>query len=270
MHNLTKTLAAMSLLAPLTAHSLGVGDIKLHSALNQKLNAEIALSLAADEDLSDIKVTLATPDKFDKLGIAWSYFLSKVKFQPVVKANGKVVIKMTSDEVVQEPFLDFLVEVSWPKGDIFKEFTVLVDPPTDYQQGRIDAPVISSSKPSSNTVNVNTTVQNNITSLAVEGEYGPTNRNDSLWKVAEKVKDSDISVEQMMMALYKANPRAFYKKNVNALMAGKTLKIPGKANILQLSKKQANTQFYRQMAVWKGKPVSEPDEPQVIVKQDTK
>ena len=261
----------MSLLAPLTAHSLGVGDIKLHSALNQKLNAEIALSLAADEDLSDIKVTLATPDKFDKLGIAWSYFLSKVKFQTVVKANGKVVIKMTSDEVVQEPFLDFLVEVSWPKGDIFKEFTVLVDPPTDYLQSRIDAPVISSSKPSSNTVNVDTKVQNNITSLAVEGEYGPTNRNDSLWRVAEKVnKDSDISVEQMMMALYKANPRAFYKKNVNALMAGKTLKIPEKANILQLSKKQANTQFYRQMAVWKGKPVSEPDVPQVIVKENTK
>ena len=148
MRNLTKTLAAMSLLAPLTAHSLGVGDIKLHSALNQKLNAEIALSLAAAENIDNIKVSLATPEKFNKLGIAWSYFLSTVKFHPVVKANGKVVIKMTSDEVVQEPFLDFLVEVSWPKGDIFKEFTVLVDPPVVYQQAKIEAPTISSTKPS--------------------------------------------------------------------------------------------------------------------------
>ena len=250
----------MSLLAPLTAHSLGVGDIKLHSALNQKLNAEIALSLAADEDLSDIKVTLATPDKFDKLGISWSYFLSKVKFQPVVKANGKVVIKMTSDEVVQEPFLDFLVEVSWPKGDIFKEFTVLVDPPVVYQQNSIDAPVISSTRPTYNAKSVDTAVQNGLSGVAVDGKYGPTSRSDTLWKVAEKVnKHSDVSVEQMMMALHKANPTAFYKNNVNALMAGKTLKIPEKTEIVKLSKEQAHTEFNRQMAIWEGRAVAEPE-----------
>ncbi len=249
----------MSLLAPLTAHSLGVGDIKLHSALNQKLNAEIALSLAADEDLSDIRVSLATPDKFDKLGISWSYFLSRVKFQPVVKANGKIVIKVTSDEVVQEPFLDFLVEVSWPKGDIYKEFTVLVDPPVIYQQSNVDVAALSPTKQGNTRYRNTAAAQNDLSKMSVDGEYGPTSRNDSLWKVAEKVNNgSDISVEQMMMALYKANPRAFYKKNVNALMEGKTLRIPKKADIVQLSKKQANTQFYRQMAVWEGKVDPEP------------
>ncbi len=250
----------MSLVVPITAHSLGVGDIKLHSALNQKLRAEIALSLAADEDLSDIKVTLATPEKFDKLGIAWSYFLSKVKFQPMVKANGKVVINMTSDEVVQEPFLDFLVEVSWPKGDIYKEFTVLVDPPVIYQQSSVDVATVSSTNPANNNSRGDAAVQNNFNGLAVEGQYGPTNSNDTLWKVAEKVNNnSDISVEQMMMALYKANPHAFYKKNVNALMQGKTLAVPKRPDIVQLSKRQANTQFYKQMSVWNGTAASEPD-----------
>ncbi|NOQ14435.1 MAG: hypothetical protein GQ583_08180 [Methyloprofundus sp.] len=271
VHNLTKTLAAISLLTPLTAHSLGVGDIKLYSALNQKLSAEIALSLAADEELADIKVTLATPDKFDKLGIPWSYFLSRVRFQPVVKENGRVVIKLTSDEVVQEPFLDFLVEVSWPKGDIYKEFTVLVDPPAVYQQRRIEAPTISSTSNLIYSSPGAATAQNNVSYSAVDGEYGPTGRNDSLWKVAEKVnRHSDVSVEQVMMALYRANPGAFYKKNVNALMAGKILKIPDRAEILSLSKKQANTQFYRQMAVWKGKAVSEPDVQQADSEDNSK
>jgi pilus assembly protein FimV len=109
----------MSLLAPMTAHSLGVGELKLHSALNQKLNAEIGLSLSAGEHLDDIKVTLATPDQFDKLGISWSYFISKIQFKPIVKSNGKVVIKVTSDQILQEPILDFLLEVSWPSGEIF-------------------------------------------------------------------------------------------------------------------------------------------------------
>ena len=260
MHNLTKTLAAMTLLAPMSAHSLGVGDIKLHSALNQKLNAEIALSLSAGEELADVKISLASPDKFDQAGIAWSLFLSKVKFEPILKANGKIVIKVTSHEVVQEPFLDFLVEVSWPKGEVFKEFTVLVDPPVVYLQSAIETPTISATQPTVSTVNTNTAAQNDFSSLAVEGEYGPTNRSDSLWKVAEKVNTyNDVSVEQMMMALYKANPRAFYKKNVNALMAGKSLKIPEKSEIVRLSKKQANTEFYNQMAVWEGKAIAEPE-----------
>ncbi|MDF1582658.1 MAG: hypothetical protein P1P78_05050 [Methyloprofundus sp.] len=260
MHNLTKTIAAMTLLAPMSAHSLGVGDIKLHSALNQKLNAEIALSLSAGEELADVKISLASPDKFDQAGIAWSSFLSKVKFEPILKANGQVVVKVTSHEVVQEPFLDFLVEVSWPKGEVFKEFTVLVDPPAVYLKSAIETPTISAKQPIVSTVNTDAITPNDFSSLAIEGEYGPTSRNDSLWKVAEKVNThSDVSVEQMMMALYKANPRAFYKKNVNALMAGKGLKIPEKSEIVQLSKKQANTEFYNQMAVWEGKEIAEPE-----------
>lgn len=257
MYNLTKTLVAMSLLAPLAAHSLGVGDIKLHSALNQKLNAEIALSLAADENLDDITVTLAAPDKFDKLGIAWSYFLSKVKFQPILKSNGKVVIKMTSDAVVEEPFLDFLVEVSWPKGDIFKEFTVLVDPPIVYQKSNISTPAVVLTtrqvEPRTRIPGASKTHKTPTNSI-IDGIYGPTGRRDSLWKVAEKVnKDSDISVQQMMIALYKANPSAFYKKNINALMAGKKLKVPERASIIQLTQKQANNQFNGQMAAWNNK-----------------
>ena len=75
MRNLTKTLAVVSLLAPASGHPLGIGDIKLHSALNQNLDAEISLVVSAGENLSDIKVSLAPPDKFDEAGVPWTYFL---------------------------------------------------------------------------------------------------------------------------------------------------------------------------------------------------
>lgn len=270
MRNLTKSIVTASLLMPMAAHSLGVGEIKLHSALNQKLNAEIALTLSAGEHVDDIKVNLATPDQFDKLGIAWSYFISKVKFKTIVKSNGQVVIKVTSEKVLQEPILDFLVEVSWPKGEIYKEYTVLVDPPVVYQQSVTATPVVPVATPKKVVKRFAPAprVQNDFSSLAVKGEYGPTNRNDSLWKVAKKVnKHSDVSVEQMMMALYKANPDAFYKKNVNALMEGKTLKIPQKPELVKLSKKQAHTQFYRQMAVWEGRAVPEPEPVTIIASE---
>jgi pilus assembly protein FimV len=95
------------------------------------LNAEIGLSLSAGEHLDDIKVTLATPDQFDKLGISWSYFISKIQFKPIVKSNGKVVIKVTSDQILQEPILDFLLEVRcWVTflATFHKESPLLVGP----------------------------------------------------------------------------------------------------------------------------------------------
>ena len=134
MHNLTKTIAAVSILAPASAYPLGIGDIKLHSALNQNLDAEIALILSADEDISDVKVRLASPEKFDEAGVPWSYFLSKIKFEAVVRADGSTIVKLSSKEAYREPFLDFLLEVSWANGNLYREFTVLIDPPVAYTQ----------------------------------------------------------------------------------------------------------------------------------------
>jgi pilus assembly protein FimV len=59
--HITKTLAVVSLLIPMSAQPLGIGDIELHSALNQKLNAEIRLNLAPGENPADGYVKLATP-----------------------------------------------------------------------------------------------------------------------------------------------------------------------------------------------------------------
>jgi len=104
VRNLTKTLAILSLLTPVVGYPLGIGDFKLHSALNQNLNAEIPLTLSAGENAADIKVSLAPAAKFDEAGVPWTYFLSKIKFQTVVNANGSVVIKVSSKEALKEPF----------------------------------------------------------------------------------------------------------------------------------------------------------------------
>jgi len=253
VRNLTKTIAAVSLLMPVSAYPLGIGDIKLHSALNQKLDAEIALLVSKDENASDITVRLASPDKFLEAGVPWSYFLSDIKFKAVTQADGSTVVKLSSKEALKEPFLDFLIEVTWAKGNLYREFTVLVDPPVRYEKAT--HPVIEKPQQSvteyvdSRPVN---TARRIVTS--VDGEYGPTIRTDSIWKIAEKTNVyDDVSIEQMMMSIYETNPRAFFKKNVNALMAGKTLKIPEKDVILKLSKKQALAAFKEQDDIWRGR-----------------
>lgn len=264
MRNLTTTLAVVSLLAPASAFPLGIGEIKLHSALNQNLHAEIGLVLSPGENADHIKVNLAPPDKFDEAGVPWTYFLSKIKFE-TIKSNGNVVIKMTSQEPLKEPFLDFLLEVNSPKGNLYREFTVLVDPPSFNDQP--SAPVYAQpnaysypqqpSYPQPQLRSRTGTSRTRAPSVDLSsGQYGPTRQNDTLWKVAEKVsRQTGISIEQTMMGLYEANPRAFYKPNVNALLAGKTLSIPERDVFLKRSRQQAIDLFKQQNLDWQNRSV---------------
>jgi pilus assembly protein FimV len=146
--------------------------------------------------------------------------------------------------------LDFLLEVSWPKGNLYREFTVLVDPPSVYNQATI--PVSTSTESYAQPLVATPQPQSHANGASSDGQYGPTLENDTLWSVAERARgQSDVSVEQMMMALYEANPHAFYKGNVHALMAGKMLKIPEREVALKLSRNQAIAEFNRHTQAWK-------------------
>lgn len=252
MYNLTKTIAVASLLASASAYSLGIGDIKLHSALNQNLDAEIALLISANENVSDFQVRLASPEKFDQAGIPWSYFLAKITFESITKADGSTIVKVSSKEPIKELFLDFLLEVSWDKGILYREFTVLLDPPAAYTRPVI--PSIQKVKPVIDKQEEAVTVETATENVVLDAKYGPINKADNLWKIAEQVGIyNDISRQQMIVAIYKTNPKAFYKDNVNALKVGQTLNIPEKEIIIRLSKKDAIVEFKRQNNVWNGR-----------------
>lgn len=133
VRHLTTALAAAAFLASSPSSSaLGIGEMHLQSALNQNLKADISLILSEGEKGSDFQIGFAPNAKFDEAGIPWSVFLSKIKFKTVTE-NGNTVIKLTSTEVLKEPFLDFLLEIKGSKGTLYREFTVLVDPPAAYQ-----------------------------------------------------------------------------------------------------------------------------------------
>ncbi len=274
MRNVTKALTVVSLLAPVSGYSLGIGDIKVRSALNQNLNAEITLVASRGENPSNIKVSLAPAEKFDEAGVPWTYFLSKLKFQPIVKSNGTMVIKVTSREALKEPYLNFLIEVSWPKGNLYREFTVLVDPPAEYQHETFQEPAYPepvyhspspydampmpverqeyvprrSSRPA------RATRSRAVKSRRIAaGNYGGqivTRRNDTLWNVAARARGGGVSVEQMMVALYNQNPQAFFQQNVNALSAGRALKVPDKGAVEQMSRQDALAEFARHNEAW--------------------
>jgi pilus assembly protein FimV len=275
--NLTKALAVVSLLAPVSAQPLGIGEIELHSALNQKLNAEIRLSVAPGENPADVTVRLAPPEKFDQAGVVWNYFLSKIKLEPVVQANGSIIIKVSSREALTEPFLDFLLEVSWPQGSMMREFTLLIDPPTAYNQpvipvaetsGYSAEPIEPLARPVKRTRTapkraVRAEPADSISpQTPTSGEFGPIQKSDTLWSIAAQVgQEKNIPTQKMLTALYKANPGAFNNGDINSLKEGATLKIPEPDAILSPAQRQAKTDQ---------KPVGKPEKTQTAQSEAVK
>jgi FimV-like protein len=108
--------------------ALGLGDITVHSGLNQPLKADIALVDVGGLTQNDLAARLATADEFAEAGVERVFFLNDLKFIPILHGN-RQMIRVTSSKPVNEPFLNFLVQLDQPNGRLLREYTVLIDPP---------------------------------------------------------------------------------------------------------------------------------------------
>lgn len=264
MYRLVRVLSFLIFLISLESFALGLGSIESHSALNQPLDAEIEISGLGDIDISEVTVELASREAFEKVGLDRPFYLTALKFSLEQKDDGANVIHVTSREAVKEPFVDFLLEVNWPGGHILREYTILLDPPLFLDEGRavIETPVAGAVQPSAAPVSASTDktqaqpVQESGGSPSVvrhDGElsYGNVTRSDTLWSIAKQMRpDDSVTVQQVMMALLRNNPDAFYNNNVNYLKAGYVLRIPDIGQIAEISAVEAEREIRRQNDEW--------------------
>ncbi|ASL27200.1 FimV/HubP family polar landmark protein [Azotobacter chroococcum] len=263
VRKLALAIAAASALSSGVAHALGLGEVTLRSALNQPLVAEIELLEARDIGSEELVPALASPEEFNKAGVDRQYFLSDLKFTPIIKPNGKSVIRVTSTKPVREPYLNFLVEVLWPNGRLLREYTLLLDPPlyssqtamsaaqkplTEQQAGAVSRAPAAAPVPPAATPRP-THPRPAAASVPAGKEY-KTSTNDTLWKVAERVRTSG-TVHQTMLAIQDLNPQAFLDGNINRLVSGQVLRLPDEQQIRRRSESQAMTEVAAQNAAWR-------------------
>ncbi len=120
--------ASGAMMSATSVYALGMGDIELESALNQPLEAHIKLIKAGELEDWEIKPDIASSDEFQKSGIEHIFFLNNLKFE-IERSGDDVFIKLSTNQPVVEPFLNFLVQVDWPNGRLLREYTLLLDPP---------------------------------------------------------------------------------------------------------------------------------------------
>ncbi|WP_237065807.1 FimV/HubP family polar landmark protein [Microbulbifer guangxiensis] len=128
VRKLALAVGLVSALGGNAALALGLGEVKLNSALNQPLNAEISLLQTRGLGEGEIKVRLASPEDFERAGVDRSYLLTELSFD-VDYSGREPVIRISSRAPIREPFLNFLVETRWPSGRLLREYTLLMDLP---------------------------------------------------------------------------------------------------------------------------------------------
>ncbi|HBO1436566.1 TPA: FimV family protein [Pseudomonas aeruginosa] len=222
-------LCAWSCLLAGQASALGVGDITLHSALNQPLDADIELLDVGDLGADEIEVRLAGADVFAAAGVERLQFLNELRFSPVLQGRAGNRIHVSSSRPVQEPYLNFLVEVARPNGRIVREFTVLLDP-LGYTPRMLPAarsgiePQRQSSAPAPAPRSAAVVVD---PALLEPGDDYLTRPSDNLWAISGRLRGAgNADRAQLMEALYQLNPQAFVNADRHRLKAGARLRLP--------------------------------------------
>ncbi|MDB2618904.1 hypothetical protein N9Y18_01495 [Litoricolaceae bacterium] len=247
------------------------------SQLGEPLEVRLEVTNLANDTATQLFPLLASESAFAERGIQRPDYLSELTYA-IDATDGRVGLVIRTATAWMQPDLSTLIEVFTPKGPIFipvsvqiveKALTAAVTVETQAK-----ATSVPESPPASETTepvaplseNRDETDQENLVSVDETRPQTLLVRNGStLWRLAERVQPQNVTIEQVMMALYDENPGAFEYNNVNALAKGKTLVIPSQARMEKESVLTAKRRFEAHMkAPKKDFPRTTPVAPRVL------
>ena len=274
----------MACTLPTAGYSLGLGEIHVDSALNEPLAAEIDIVGASPDELVGLIATVANRDTFAHFGAERPSFLNTTTFKVTKDARGKPVLAIRSSESFTEPLIDFVVDLRWRNGQLIRQYSLLLDPagypsatqsatalPVPPTQSALPAPLVTAdAAPSTSqhsfathrhtvrTTVAHTTVADAGTANSAPAAVGARTMTEIkvgpkatlrgiAWRIGAR---SDADLNQMMIAVFRANPSAF-DGNINRLRLGATLAIPSAEQVAAISHADANRETHEQMQAWR-------------------
>ena len=250
MLKLMRMVVWIGLVVPWVAGAAGLGQLNVVSSLGQPLNAEIDILSVRKEDAGSLAVRLASPDAYRQANLEYGPVVRGISLRILQRPGGQPYIQLTSSQSVNEPFVNLLVELSWPSGRLVREYSALLDPPGFAVAPQAAAPVAPVETRPAPATRPPAAAAAPAPATTAAGEYGPVKRGDTLSKIAASVKPASVSLEQMLVGLLIANPEAFISNNINRLKAGATLRIPDEAQLTATPQDKARQDVRVQTADW--------------------
>jgi pilus assembly protein FimV len=255
------------LLLPLGALAAGLGKLTVLSGLGQPLRAEIDIVAVQRGEGDTLAARIATPEAFKEAGVDYGVVVPQVRTALQRRPDNRYVITLSTQQPVEEPFLDLLVELNWAAGRLVRQYTFLLDPAEYKGPQAITAP------PKVAAPEVTPVEQPKPPVVAAEAAPAPAaappqpepapapaapalvreppgapgaagtyevKQGDTLGKIAAEYKIEGVTAQQMLVALYRANEDAFINKNMNLVRAGRVLTIPDRAAAESVAAPDAN------------------------------
>ena len=236
------------LLSFMASHTLGLslGSVTVESYLNQPLRLRIEILQLEDTRLDDVTVQMASTDDFVRLGIERVEILSSVRFRTEESPDGAQVL-LTSNAMITEPYLRFVLETRWPSGRRLSEHSVLLDLPvfTDESaraESSLRQPISTFlGAPDANEETNSTLADSEPERTALpERNTIETNSSSTLIRIARQIRpDESVSLQQTMIAIQALNPDAFADDNINRLLTGQILRLPTEQEIRSIDPAEA-------------------------------
>ena len=213
--------------------ALTLGRIHVQSAQGQALRAELDIANMSAEESASVKASIAPETSFAAMGLEYKPLFADIQITLERRSDGSQFFKFLSLSIVNDKYLDMVLEVRWTAGRIVRNFTLLLDPPKSSEAAKaaetlaspalVDEPKTSDKatpqKPTPHTV------------VVVAG--------DTAGAIANQTKPNGTSIEQMLIALQQSNPSAFINGNINQIRAGTVLTIPDQADIQKINAQDA-------------------------------
>lgn len=264
------------LLAQPAAYAAGFGQLRVQSNLGQPLQAEIDISGVSAEEAAGLSIKLAPPAAYASAGLTYVPAVSSLRLDIERRANGSYVAKVRSSQPISEPFVDILVDMSWSSGKVSRAYTFLLDPagakpsnqsfspatvvqaatpdaspaaapvsappqPAVAQGSQPAAPApVPAAKPARQAATHRAQPAQAGADAAAGGAY-TVKRGDTLSSIAgDALMDQEgVSLDQMLIALYRNNPNAFIGGNINRLKSGTVLQVPSRQQAQSVAPKAA-------------------------------
>jgi pilus assembly protein FimV len=262
------------------AMALDLGQIQVKSALGQPLLAEIPLHPASPAELQNLSVQLASSEEFARAGIVGGRTSIPLHFSVANGAGGKV-IRITSSQAVDDPYLDLLLEVNSSAGKSVREFAILLDPasapaaapaaaaaaparatepsrPVHANPAPAPAATAPKAAPAAVAAAPKAAAPRTAPAAGANGQYGPVAHGQTLSSIARSTAPAGVDAQQMMLALKQANPDAFYRDNINALKSGAVLRVPTSSEAQAMTIAAAMAEVRRQNSDWRAGTPSKP------------
>ena len=256
-HRWQKTALAVAATAVLglwgtQASALSLGRIAVLSALGEPLRAEIDIPDITADEADSLKTSVASPEAFRAAGVDYNPVMGGLQISLQKRPDGRSFLRISSDRVINEPYVDLILEASWSSGRIVRDYTMLFDPPNLRQPQAVTpiAPQISSPLPARTAATASPAASAPAASATPRtrapqaraadepaakpaaapvagGKQVNVKSGDSASKIAIANRLPGVSLDQMLVAMLRANPDAFINGNVNRLRSGAVVTLPG-------------------------------------------